>query len=135
MSELDDDQRKVFTGLADILVPADSGMPVASDVDVPGALIDKALRFRPDLIPPFLRALALADDMDALQAVEMLAAGHPDEFGALTLLTTGAYYLSGEVRQRLNLNTGVPRPVHDDTDQYIDMLERVVERGPIFRST
>jgi hypothetical protein len=47
-------------------------------------------------------------------------------------MTAGAYFLSGEVRQRLNLS-GKQRPVHDDTDQYIDMLERVVDRGPMFR--
>jgi hypothetical protein len=32
-----------------VLVPAISGMPTASEVDVPGMLIDKALSFRPDL--------------------------------------------------------------------------------------
>jgi hypothetical protein len=67
--------------------------------------------------------------------VEILAAKHPDEFSALTLLTTGAYHLSAEVRQLLNLASGQPRQAHDDTDQDIDMLEQVVERGPLHRNT
>jgi hypothetical protein len=125
--------RQLYAGLVDVLVPETDDMPSASAVDVPGSLIDKALFFRPDLARAFDEALVLADGLEPKDAVELLSAKHPAEFGALTLLTTGAYYLSAEVRGLLKLGTGKPRQVQDDTDTYIAMLESVVDRGPIFR--
>jgi hypothetical protein len=126
--------RRCYTRLVDVLIPATDGMPRASEVGVPGTLIDKALIYRPDLAAAFEEALALADGLEAGEAVEILAAKHADEFAALTLLTTGAYYLSTEVRQLLGLGAGQPRQVHDDTETYVEMLQQVVERGPVFRS-
>ncbi|MGV9633090.1 hypothetical protein ACWDO0_02800 [Nocardia rhamnosiphila] len=128
-----DSARQVYAALADILIPAERGMPSATAAHVPDLLIDRVLEYRPDLAGAFADALAYSRFRDPGTAVEELAQRRSESFQALALLTAGAYFLSSEVRQRLNLTSGPPRPVHDDTDEYVGMLERVVERGSIYR--
>jgi hypothetical protein len=70
---LDDETRSIYAALADVLVPTASGMPAASEIDVPGILIEKALTFRPDLVTEFFDALHLAYGMDPELAVERQA--------------------------------------------------------------
>lgn len=129
----DPDRRAILGQIADVLIPADDGMPSATDVGTHGGLIDQALNYRPDLAEAFGRALDLVANADPAAAVARLADHNPEEFFALSLLTTGAYYVSPTVRQLLNYHQGQPRPAHDDVETYVDMLEAVVERGPIYR--
>lgn len=128
------DRRRTFARLADILIPESGGLPAASDAGVHEGLIDAALNYRPDLIEAFAHALDLAAEDDPVTSISRLAADHPQEFFALSLLATGSYYLSPSVRQALNYHQGQPRPAHDDVETYVDMLEAVVERGPLYRS-
>ena len=133
MTHHDDSWRSCFSALADTLVPAGSEMPSATDVDVAGTLIERALAFRQDLAAAFESAVDRCRDRPAYEAIDDLARLHPDEFAALSLLTAGAYYLSPMVRARLGYHGGQPRPAHDDVATYVDMLESVVERGPLYR--
>ncbi|MDQ1105456.1 hypothetical protein [Nocardioides zeae] len=135
MSTLSTYQRDTFARLADVLIPATGSLPTATGAGTQDGLIDDALSYRPDLAEAFTRALELTVDTEATVAVELLASSHPEEFFALTLLTTGAYYLSPTVRETLKYHQGTPRPVHDDVETYVDMLESVVERGPLYRAT
>lgn len=135
MNLLDDGTRNCYAGLADVLVPAQSGMPSATEAGVPSTHIERALSFRPDLVDAFVEALSLVAHVEPVHGIDLLAAKHPEEFAALTLLTTGAYYLSEDVRSKLLLASGQPKPVHEDLDEYVDLLEKVVERGQLFRPT
>ncbi|WP_020495846.1 hypothetical protein [Sciscionella marina] len=125
---LDAGQRRAFAALADVLIPASGPMPSAAEAGVPDALVDQALGYRPDLSDAFIRALASCSGADPEAALGQLAADSPDQFEALTVLTAGAYFLSTRVKAALSY-TPPPRPAHEDTDTYVDMLAEVVDRG------
>ncbi|WP_418057507.1 hypothetical protein [Pimelobacter simplex] len=114
--------------LADVLIPGSGAFPSASAAGVPTELIDRALGFRPDLVPDVEQALALAEGLDAEAALDLLATGHADLFGSLTTALSGAYFLSTDVQRALDYRPA-PRQANDDIDSYADLLEAVVERG------
>ena len=120
-------QRRTYAGLADVLIPTAPPLPNATGASVADHLIDRTLAYRPDLVNAFRSALDVAEGMDALTAIDLLSNKHPQKFSALSLLTAGAYYLNDDVRGLVGLGSGRPHPVHDDTDEYVDMLANVVE--------
>ena len=63
---LTDEDRRIYAGLADVLIPRVDAMPSASEADVPTRWLDEALRFRPDLEPGLRTALESPDRADAL---------------------------------------------------------------------
>lgn len=128
------DERQVYTALADELIPRAEGMPSASDADVPTVWLDVALRARPDLIDPLREAIARASGVAPRESLENLNSDHGQLFDALTTATAGAYFLNPEVRDLIGYPGQVPYPVKDDTAEYFDLLEKVVERGEIYRS-
>jgi hypothetical protein len=133
---LSPDQRDVYGRMADVLICESDGMPSATQVHVHTRWIDEALRLRPDLRDGLDAAIALARSADDVrQALNQLATGQPDVFVALGTLTAGAYYMDDGVRQLMGYPGQEERRLVDDTDQYLDMLERVVERGPVYRAT
>jgi hypothetical protein len=64
MSAVSESDRAVFARVADYLIPEGEGMPAASQVGVPGDLLDAVLAARPDLVEPFLRGLRLVKDLN-----------------------------------------------------------------------
>src|ERR1700760_2132166 len=122
------DQRQVFTVLAETLIPATETMPSATTAGVSDALLDQVLGYRPDLVDDFVAALASCDGQDPESALDGLVAEHPDQFEALTVLAAGAYFLSPAVKAAMPYDAA-PRPARDDMDDYIDLLEHVVDRG------
>lgn len=134
--ELTQAQRSRYAQLADVLVPAAHGMPSASEADVHTRWIDEALRLRPDLRPLLDRALQPDNEgMAPLDALLEMARTRADAFTALGALTVGAYYMDDRVRQAMGYPGQEDRPLVDDSGEYLDMLERVAERGPIYRAT
>lgn len=131
---LDRSQRAVLARLADVLIPEGSGMPAASAVGVAGALIDRCLAAAPVLAAPLGALLAEAAPEAPQGFVRRLAAARPDDFAVLSAAVVGAYYLSGEVRERIGYPGQQPDPlsVAGEPD-YLDMLERVYERCPGYR--
>jgi hypothetical protein len=129
---LNDDQRRVFAALAETLIPASDTMPSATAAEVQGAVIDEVLGYRPDLVEAFTAALAFCADRDPEAALDALAAERSPQFEALTVLTAGAYLLTPAVKAAMPYDAA-PRPVRDDTDDYLDMLEHVVDRGFVIR--
>ena len=122
------DQRQVFAVLAETLIPAPEAMPSAASAGVADTLLDQVLGYRPDLVDDFVAALASCDGQDPESALDGLVAEHPDQFEALTVLAAGAYFLSPAVKAAMPYDAA-PRPARDDMDDYIDMLEHVVDRG------
>lgn len=133
-SLLDDAERTLYGLRADILIPDSEGMPSASQADVHTVWIDAALAARPDLVADFKRSLTVGGD-DPQEAIEALHE-HGRLFDAFSVLSAGAYFMNPGIRERIGYPGQEDRPVvGDDVPTYIDMLERVVDRGPIFRPT
>lgn len=125
---LSSDQRTVFAALAETLIPASENMPSATTAGIADGLLDQALGYRPDLVDAFSGALEFCAGRDPESALDALAAEQPDQFEALTVLASGAYFLSPAVKVALPYDAA-PRPARDDLDSYIDLLEHVVDRG------
>jgi hypothetical protein len=133
---LSDDQRAAYGRIADVLICESDEMPSATQVDVHTRWIDEALRLRPDLRSALDVAIGLVPpEADARDAVEDIASARPEVFEALGTLTAGSYYMDDRVRALMGYPGQEARRLVDDTDQYLDLLERVVERGPLYRPT
>ena len=132
-SALTSGERSTYAAIADELIPNGEGMPSASDADVPTRWVEDALRYRPDLLPPLREALAIVDGLAARYAVELLHAQHVPLFDAVGTLTAGAYFLNPEIKSAIGYPGQVSTPLRDDSDEYLELLANVVERGPIYR--
>ncbi len=108
-THLTDRERGILSALADALIPAEDGMPAASEVGVHGALAERVLGYRPDLAAPLRRALAASAPGDPSPAVapsirtaslsldELRRVDRPAHHALLVVVAAG-YYLSPEVR-------------------------------------
>ena len=102
--------RARLAGLADALVPAAGGMPAASEVGVAGVLLDRVLGVRPDLAAPLRAVLERAGD-DPVLTLDELARDDRPGLRALRWVAGGGYYLSDDVRARLDYPGTVATPV------------------------
>jgi hypothetical protein len=132
------EQRAVLTALADALLPAADGMPAASEVDVPGKWMDRALRARPDLEPELLRVLDGGSEPDPGARLAQLRGDDPAALETLVLLVTGAYYMHPKVRKLIGYPGQKAAPEYPDEAEYYlrdGLLDPVVARGSIYRPT
>jgi hypothetical protein len=135
-SHLTDEEREIFGARADILIPESEGMPSATRVRTHHEWIDVALTARPDLLDQFKASLAIGPKDDPVAGVDQVHKSSPEAFDAFSVLTSGAYLMIPEVKALIGYPGQEPRPVEgDDVPEYIDMLEKVVERGPVYRPT
>jgi len=134
VSGRDDELRVRYAGLADVLIPAFDGMPSATQADVVTYWIDVVLALRTDLGPAFFEALEHAEGHPS-EAVARLIDERPDAFSALGTLTAGAYFMNERVRELIEYPGQTTRDFVDELPLYLEMLERVDERGPIYRPT
>jgi hypothetical protein len=136
---LDESLRRKLAAVADELIPATDGMPSPSSVDIGGTQLDLVLAARPDLEVDLRRALVVAEGVeDPIAWLVTLAANDPDAHGALVLAVCAGYYLHREVQRRLGYPGQVPEEVSVAAlPDYVheELLERVYERGPIYRPT
>ena len=130
---LSEEQRAIYAGLADILIPSAEGMPSASEAEVPRRWIDEALRHRPDLTAPLVAAIEAAAGKEPEAAVEYLNTEHIPAFEAMGTLTAGAYFLNPRVKELIGYPGQVPTLAREDMDTYADLLENVLDRGQIYR--
>jgi|ERR1019366_2974087 hypothetical protein len=135
LSAMSEVQRQVYVRLADELIPEGEGMLSASQAEVPTHWIDVAMAIRPDLRVSLLEALNGAGPEDPALCIEWLIRELPAAFEALETLTAGAYFLSPTVRTLAGYPGQETREFIDEVPLYLVLLERVVERGPIFRPT
>ena len=132
------EQRAVLAALADALLPAADGMPAASEVDVPGKWMDRALRARPDLEPELLRVLDGGSEPDPETRLAQLRGDDPAALETLVLLVTGAYYMHPKVRKLIGYPGQKATPEYPDEAEYYlsdGLLDPVLARGSIYRPT
>ena len=131
--------RERLARLADGLIPGADGMPAPRELGIAGVQLDLVLAARPDLEPALRRALEQAPEVGgAREWVEALRAADPDAYDALVVAIVGGYYLHPEVQRRLGYPGQTPRPLPAaGLPDYVEegLLERVYERGPIYRPT
>ncbi|MQA91402.1 MAG: hypothetical protein GEU90_14440 [Gemmatimonas sp.] len=134
-SGLADGAREKLAELAELMIPAASGMPSAGEVGVAGAQLDRVLGVRPDLREPVLRALSNTEPTGQLLA--NVEATDPEAYVALCLVIAGGYYMHPEVRRRLGYDGQEPDEVRAEIiPGYIEkgLLEPVLAQGPRFRA-
>lgn len=128
--------RQWLADVADVLIPAGDGMPAASEMDVAGKQLDVVLGARPDLAHLLLRAWGIAGDTPADEAAGLLQELDPAAYDAVRLIVAGGYYIHPRVRRLLRYTGQEPRTVRvDQAPEYLEegLLERVMERGPVYR--
>jgi hypothetical protein len=136
---LDSLLRARLVRIADGLIPGTEEMPAPGSLDIGGRQLDLVLASRPDLADGLRRALEAAGDTgDPIRWVEGLATSDPPAQEALVTVVVAGYYLHAEVQQRLGYPGQTGEVVR--IDSYPDFvfegqLERVLERGPIYRPT
>jgi hypothetical protein len=138
MSVFTDENRETFAALADFLIPAFENKPSASSVGVHLEMLDTVLRIRPDLADGFARAIDFCTGNDVSDALNALSREDGTAFDALTLVTTGGYMMTDEARDAIGYPGQDAAPFDAyETPEYVTngMLDRVIERGPIYRDT
>ena len=132
-----DELRTWLRTVADVLIPAADGMPSASEVGVAAQQLDLVLAARPDLTRHLLRACARTSDLDGAAAFAALTELDPEAEDAIAQIVAGGYYASSTVRALIGYTGQQPIPVRPPGfPEYLEegLLERVVARGPIYRS-
>lgn len=131
------EERSSLAEILAILIPGGEGMPGAVDCGVHNRWVDEALRVRPELrrdLDEVLTATAAA--VPSVEArLQAFAETRPDAFARFGSLIAGAYYMDDDVRRALGYPGQEARALTDETEAYLHLLERVVERGEIYRPT
>jgi hypothetical protein len=128
---LNDSERATFNRIADGLIPASRGMPAFSESGADPVCLDRVVMLRSELLEPLRAALlSAARSTDA----ESLNRDDPDAIGLIGLVASSAYYLVPDIRERLGYPGQTHRP-HTDAEEgdYLDLIQPVVDRGPIYR--
>ena len=126
--------RELLASLADVLIPAGDGHPSASVADVGGTGLDQVLATCPEVSAGLQDVLRKVGDRTAAEAVAYLKANDAEAFGVLAEFAAGAYFLNPLVRKAIGYGGHTPRAIDPEPD-YLDLLESVVRRGPIYRAT
>ncbi|MFF0794860.1 hypothetical protein [Streptomyces spiralis] len=132
----DEYSRRVLAEVADILIPAGSGLASARQVGVHTHLVDRVLAVRPDLAPRLARALSACAGQPPSGAVMRLRAQRPELFEALTEVVAGGYLMSQQVADQLHYPWQEAKPVDSGAIVQIlheGLLDDVVARGPLYR--
>ena len=132
----DQDERALFAGLADVLIPASDGMPSASQADVAGPWLDAVLAARPDLANGLRDVLGKARQRSATDVVADFRASDPAAFDVLAEIVPNAYFMNPDVRQAIGYAGQGPLTI-DPRPDYMEngLLESVIRRGPVYRPT
>jgi hypothetical protein len=134
----DEALRMQFAQIADGLIPGTAAMPAPSGLDIGGRQLDLVLESRPDLADDLARVLRIAGAGEAIAWVEQLADSDLAGHDALVTAIVAGYYLHPEVQRLLGYPGQVGEEVRAESyPGYVadGLLERVYERGPIYRAT
>lgn len=134
----DEEDRRIYASLADVLILAKDQYPSASQAGVAGVLLDVVLRSRPDLSDGLREILENARGQEPSEFVCGLEKEDPEAFGVLTILVRGAYFMNPTVRRLFNYHGQLAEPIdYEARPEYLedDILQPVVQRGSIYRPT
>ena len=139
MTPIDETLRERLARVADGLIPEAGGMPAPSSVDIGGRQLDVVLGSRPDLAGDLRGALEAAGDVqDPIGWLESLRTEDSAGYEALVTVVVAGYYMHPDVKRLLGYPGQAPQPVSvAGFPDYVNegLLERVYERGPIYRPT
>jgi hypothetical protein len=121
--------RERLAELADQLIPAEGGMPSASEAGAVGEWLDAVLAARPDFAVP-LEGLAAS-----VEPIDTLPERDPAGWSALTAAVVAAYYMNPDVCERVGYAGQQAIPFDPDAPDYLDLLESVKGRPPVYRPT
>ena len=137
-ARFDEEDRRTYASLADVLIPAKDQYPSASQAGVAGVLLDVVLRSRPDLSDGLREVLVSAQGQDPSEFVFGVEKENPEAFGVLTILVRGAYFMNPTVRRLFGYRGQLAEPIdYEARPEYLedDILQPVIQRGPIYRPT
>lgn len=133
-----DEERKRLAGLADHLIAGGAGLPSASDAEVQGSWMERALAARPDLISVVLEVIR--QDGEPGEVLDRLRESDRPKFNSFAFIVSAAYLINPRVRSLLGYPG--PAPVKnpafpDEAESYLEdgILDVVIKRGPIYRPT
>ena len=119
----------LFEAIADLLIPAGADMPSATEAYVGTTGLSEVLKFRPELEAAIENILERCHGKSPQQALDSLDSA---AFGTVAEVVASAYFMNDEVRRRLQYSGQRARTiVPEEIDRAL--LERVVDRGPIYR--
>ena len=126
------DERELLARLADVLIPASDGQPSASDANVSGEGLDQVLATCPEMAAGLRNVLEKTDGREPADAVAFLRSHDAAAYGVLCEFAAGAYFMNPQVREAIGYSGQTARAI-DPSPDYLDLLEPVVRRGPIYR--
>jgi hypothetical protein len=139
MNAIDETLRRRLARVADGLIPEADGMPAPSSLDIGGRQLDAVIGSRPDLADDLRRALeAAADVHDPIGWLEALRGEDTPGYESLITVVVAGYYMHPDVKRLLGYPGQVPQQVSVEAfPEYLNagLLERVYDRGPIYRPT
>jgi hypothetical protein len=121
--------RERLAALADQLIPAEAGMPSASQAGAVGEWLDAVLAARPEFAGP-LEALSTS-----FEPIETLPEREPAGWGVLTAAVVAAYYMNPDVAANVGYTGQRAIPFDPDAPDYLDLLDSVKGRGAVYRPT
>jgi hypothetical protein len=121
--------RERLAELADALIPAEDGMPSASQAGAVGEWLDAVLKARPEFTAPLEGLSTSVEPIDALPERD------PAGWGVLTAAVVAAYYMNPDVCARVGYAGQRAIPFDPDQPDYVDLLESVKGRGAVYRAT
>ena len=129
-------ERRRLAELADVLIPSAEGRLSASQAGIANAGLDKVLVARPDLEEGLKALLTNSGARPPSEVVSGWESAAAPEFGVLSEVAAGAYFMNADVRAQIGYAGQGPRPIDPRVDYMEDgLLESVLSRGPIYRST
>jgi hypothetical protein len=115
--------RERLAELADALIPGEDGMLSASEAGAVGEWLDAVLAARPDFTAPLDELSNTTGGVD------------PSESTVLTAAVVAAYYMNPDVCARIGYAGQRAIPFDPDAPDYLDLLDSVKARPPVYRPT
>lgn len=127
------DARTRIAGLADAIVPRSAEMPSASDVDLAGEPLDKALKARPDLVAMLERLPEREPQQAPAAYLDDTARSDAAAHDALLQAVLGAYYMHPEVKRRLGYHGQQALTLPRGGFGGEELIEQVMSSPPRYR--
>ncbi len=127
------DNGALLQKIMDALIPADPerAMPSASEAGVLDRHLRAALLRRDDLAPGFVLAVGRAAELAPVDLDGLLTLSDTD-FGLISRVIAGAYFMNAEVNERLGYRGQSEMRETVDYDEIISLIEAPVGRGDVY---